>query len=68
MANNEKEPVPIMNRFVRACLLMLAGVFLLWLALELLAQIWGWILLLATIVGFIYGVIWFIRWRRDRRW
>ncbi|WP_125130781.1 hypothetical protein [Microbacterium sp. 10M-3C3] len=66
--DDDKEPVSIMTRFFRACVLMLAGVFVLWLALHLLAQIWGWLLLLAAIAGLIYGVIWFVRWRRDRRW
>ena len=66
--NDDKEPVSIMTRFFRACLLMLAGVFVLWLALQLLAQIWGWLLLLAAVVALIYGVIRFIRWRRNRQW
>lgn len=66
--NNEKDPVPLMTRFFRACLLALAGVFVLWLALQLLAQFWGWLLLLAAGAGLIYAAIWFIRWRRDRRW
>lgn len=63
-----KDPVPLMTRFFRACLLALAGVVVLWLALQLLAQFWGWLLLLAGLIGLVYGVVWFIRWRRDRRW
>lgn len=66
--DDEKDPVPVMTRFFRACLLALAGVFVLWLALQLLAQFWGWLLLLAAITALIYGVVWFIRWHRDRRW
>lgn len=65
---DDKEPAPIMTRFFRACLLALAGVFVLWLALQLLAQFWGWLLLLAAITGLIYAVVWCIRLRRDRRW
>ena len=65
---DDKNPVPLMTRFFRACLLALAGLIVLWLALQLLAQIWGWLLLLAGIAGLIYGVIRFVRWRRDRRW
>lgn len=66
--DNEKEPVSIMTRFFRACLLALAGLFVLWLALQLLAQIWGWLLLLAATAGLVYATIWFVRWRCDRRW
>ena len=65
---DDKEPTPAMTRFFRACLLALAGVFVLWLALHLLAQFWGWLLLLAAITGLIYVAVWFIRWRRNRRW
>lgn len=66
--NDDKEPVPVVTRFFRACLLALAGIFALYLGLHLLAQVWGWLLLLVAIAGFAYAVIWFIRWRRDRRW
>lgn len=43
-------PPPITSRFFRACLLILGGVVALWIALELLAQFWGWILLISAIV------------------
>lgn len=66
--DDDKEPVSIMTRFFRACLLMLAGVIALWLALQLLAKVWLWLLLIAAIAGLVWGVAWFIRWRRDRRW
>lgn len=65
---NEKDPVPMMSRFFRACLLALAGVFLLTLALQLLAQVWGWLLLIAAAAGLLYAAVRFVRWRRDRRW
>ncbi|ODT11045.1 MAG: hypothetical protein ABS61_05540 [Microbacterium sp. SCN 70-18] len=64
----EQKPEPLMTKFFRACLLALAGVFVLWLALQLLAQFWGWLVLLAALAGLIWGVAWFVRWRRDRRW
>ncbi len=64
----EKEPVPIMTRLFQRCLLLLAAVVVLCIALELLAQIWGWLLLLLGVAGLVWLVIWFIRWRRDRRW
>lgn len=65
---DDKDPVPLMTRFFRACLLALAGVFVLWLALQLLAQFWGWLLLIAAIAGLIYTGVWYIRSRRDSRW
>lgn len=66
--HDDEKPETIMQRFFRGCLLALAGAIALWLALQLLAQYWGWLLLAAALGGLIYGVIWFVRWRRDRRW
>lgn len=65
---DDKDPVPLMTRFLRACLLALAGVFVLWLAIQLLAQFWGWLLLIAAIAGLTYATAWYIRQRRDNRW
>lgn len=45
-------PISATRRFFRACLLVLGGVLALWLALELLAQFWGW-LLLATAIALV---------------
>ena len=46
---------PLANRFVGFCFLLLVGVLALWLALELLARIWGWLVLAAVVVtaGFV---------------
>lgn len=66
--NDDKDPVPLMTRFFRACLLALAGVFVLWLAIQLLAQFWGWLLLIAALAGLLFAAVWFIRQRRDNRW
>ncbi len=66
--DDEKEPETIMQKFFRACLLGLAGVVALWLAIQLLAQFWGWLLLAAALGGLIWAAVWFIRWQRDRRW
>ena len=46
----DETPTPTPMRFFRACLLILGGVVALWLALELLAQFWGWVLLISVIV------------------
>ncbi|APZ34256.1 hypothetical protein BOH66_08375 [Microbacterium aurum] len=64
----DERPETIMQRFFRGCLLALAGVIALWLALHLLAQFWGWLLLAAALAGLIWAAVWFIRWQRDRRW
>lgn len=42
-------PPSIVQRFFRGCLLVLGSIVALWLALELLAQFWGWLLLIAGI-------------------
>lgn len=46
----DSTPPPITQRFFRACLLILGGILALWVALELLARFWGWILLVSVIV------------------
>lgn len=66
--HDDEKPDTLMSRFFRACLLALAGVFALWLAMQLLAQFWGWLLLAAALGGLTWATVWFIRWRRDRRW
>lgn len=65
---NDKEPEALMRKFFRSCLLALAGVFVLWMALQLLAQFWGWLVLIAALLAFVWGIVWVVRWRRDRRW
>lgn len=45
----DSTPPTITQRFFRACLLVLGGIVALWLALELLAQFWGWILLVGVV-------------------
>lgn len=65
---DDERPETIMQRFFRGCLLALAGVIALWLALQLLAQFWGWLLLAAAVGALIWAAVWYIRWQRDRRW
>ena len=66
--HDDEKPDTLMSRFFRACLLTLAGVFALWLAMQLLAQFWGWLLLAGALGGLARATVWCIRWRRDRRW
>ncbi|MFT4259483.1 hypothetical protein [Microbacterium sp.] len=65
---DDKKPETLMDKFFRACLLALGGVIVLWLALQLLAQFWGWLLLAAALCGLAWATVWFVRWRRNGRW
>lgn len=60
----EESPRSIPQRFFRACLLILGGIAALWLGLELLAQFWGWLLLVGVVV---FAVVGAYRWWRDYR-
>ncbi len=60
-------PPPITSRFFRACLLVLGGVVALWLALELLAQFWGWLLLAVCIALMLWCAVAAYRYWWSRR-
>ncbi|MCU1580040.1 MAG: hypothetical protein JWP19_2244 [Rhodoglobus sp.] len=62
----DKEPKSIAQRFFDLCLLLLGGVLALWLALQFLAQFWGWLLLIAGIAGGIWLAVVIVRARRNR--
>ncbi|MBN9630379.1 MAG: hypothetical protein J0I18_07205 [Actinobacteria bacterium] len=62
----DKRP-PLSERLFRTCLLLLGSALLLYLLLILLAQIWGWLLLLAGLAALVAATIWLVRWRR-RQW
>ena len=66
--HDDEKPDTLMSRFFRACLLALACVFALWLAMQLRAQFWGWRLLAGALGWLAWATVWCIRWRRDRRW
>lgn len=56
------------QRLFRACLLILGSVLAIWLTLQFLAQIWGWLLLIAALIaGATVAVLWLKHWR-GRRW
>lgn len=63
---NDKEPVTVAWRIIGFCFAVLLGVIMLTLALELLAAIWGWLLLVAGIVAFAWIVAVLYRRWRDR--
>ena len=48
MADKEPTPKNMAQRFFDLSLLLLGGIIALWGALQLLAQFWGWIVLIAV--------------------
>lgn len=60
---DDKEPVTMASRILGFCFAIFLGVILLYLALELLGAIWGWLLL----VGGTVAIIW-IALALYRRW
>lgn len=63
----DETPRGVATRFFRACLLILGGIVALWLALELLAQFWGWILLISVIVLVLCAAVYAYRYWWGRR-
>jgi ABC-type uncharacterized transport system permease subunit len=66
MADKEPTPKNLAQRFFDLCLLLLGGIIALWVALQFLAQFWGWIVLIAVLVGAIWALIAVLRARRNR--
>jgi fatty acid desaturase len=64
--NKKKEQQPMTKRFFTSCMLILAGIFALTIALEFLAQIWGWLVLIAIIVAGAWITVKVLMRRRDR--
>lgn len=64
--NDKKEPVSMGQRILGFCFALLLGVILLTIALELLAAIWGWLLLVALVILVAALGIRYWRWRRDQ--
>jgi hypothetical protein len=64
----DKEPTPknLAQRFFYLCLLLLGGIIALWVALQFLAQFWGWIVLIAVLVAAIWALVAILRARRNR--
>ena len=61
---NDKEPVTMAHRILGFCFAILLSVILLHLAVELLAAIWGWLLLVAAIITVVWiGLLIYRRWR-----
>ena len=64
MSNNS--PSGIVSKLFGAAVGFLAAVVVLWLALELLARIWFWLLLVAVLIALGVAAFRFLRWRRSR--
>lgn len=63
---DKDNPSSIAQRFFNVCLLLCGGVLALWVALQLLAQFWGWLLLIAVVVSVIWILVVVARSRRNR--
>ena len=66
MADKEPTPKNMAQRFFDLSLLLLGGIIALWGALQLLAQFWGWIVLIAVLVAAIWALVAILRARRNR--
>ena len=66
MADKESTPKGLAGRFFDLCLLLLGGVIALWVALQFLAQFWGWIVLIVVLVAAIWALVAIMRARRNR--
>jgi len=61
---NDKEPVTMASRILGFCFAVFLSVILLYLAVKLLAAIWGWLLLVAGIIAAVWiGLLIYRRWR-----
>ena len=66
MADKEPTPKYLVRHFFDLCLLLLGGVIALSVALQLLAQFWGWIVLIAVLIAAIWALVAILRFRRNR--
>lgn len=63
MSSSEK---PLLGRFVSACAMVAFAAFLLWGAVWLIEQIWGWLLLALILTAVVTVAVMVVRARRDR--
>lgn len=61
-----QEPRSLMTILWSVVWLVLLGTIALWLAAEVLSQIWGWLLLGGLITGGIGLMLLWLKWRQDR--
>ena len=65
MADKEPTPKNLAERFFDLCLLLLGGIIALWVALQFLAQFWGWIALIVVLVAAIWALVAILQARRN---
>lgn len=65
---SEPPPLGYIQRLFRACLLVLGSVLAIWLALQFLAQIWGWLLGIGAFLAMAVVVVFWLKHWRQRRW
>lgn len=53
------------EKFFRMCLLVFGGIVLLQLSLQMLAEIWPWLVGIAVLAGVVAGLLWWLRIRRQ---
>jgi hypothetical protein len=63
---NDKEPVTMASRILGFCFAVFVSVILLYLTVELLFAIWGWLLLAAGIIAAVWIALLIYRRWRDR--
>lgn len=66
MVDKKEDPKSMAQRFFSFCLLVLGGIVLLDLALELLAQFWGWLALIGLVAVLSWALVRIVRARRNR--
>jgi hypothetical protein len=66
MADKGSSPTNLAQRFFDLSLLLLGGVIALWVALQFLAQFWGWLVLITVLVAAIWVLLAVLRARRNR--
>ncbi|GAA0993407.1 hypothetical protein [Subtercola frigoramans] len=64
---DKKAKLSMSQTFFRACMALLGGVIALWIALELIARFWVWLLIIAVLIGAIWAVVRIIK-ARNERW
>ena len=66
MASSDKNPIAMGRRALGFCISLFLSVAVLWLAVQLLSQFWGWLVLLGVIGVAVWVTVMVIRRRRDR--
>jgi uncharacterized membrane protein len=66
MPSSDKDPITMGRRFLSFCFSLFLGIAVLWLAVRLLSQFWGWLVVLAVVGAAGWVTVLVIRRRRNR--